>query len=241
MIARLSSRVAGLCALLAACTLLSGCSGEKRAENKTDEGKTPQMEKTAAEKTETAKTVAAKTDAAKSEAGKDAKEAGEAAEVSFGKSVLFTAKMPKAWASEEPENKMRTYQAKVPKQGEDKEDAQLQIFKMNGAGGAEETLKRWQTNQWGGQDSMEERREVKTKLGGEATVATFSGTYTAMDFSPDKKEAKENFMMLGAIVPTSEGTFYIKLVGPRATIEANRDAFETMIKSFDKKQETAKP
>jgi hypothetical protein len=112
---------------------------------------------------------------------------------------------------------------------------------MSAAGGVEETLKRWQTNQWGGQDSMEERREVKTKLGGEATVATFSGTYTAMDFSPDKKEAKENFMMLGAIVPTSEGTFYIKLVGPRATIEANRDAFETMIKSFDKKQETVKP
>lgn len=238
MTARRCSQMAGLCATASLLAFVAGCSGGNKPEAKTEEAKSPAPAKTESAKSESAKSESSKTEAGKSE---DPKASGEAVDVSFGKSVLFTAKMPKAWASEEPENKMRTFQAKVPKEGEDKEDAQLQIFKMSGAGGAEETLKRWQTNQWGGQDSMEERREVKTKLGGEATVATFSGTYTAMDFSPDKKEPKENFMMLGAIIPTSEGTFYIKLVGPRATIEANRDAFETMIKSFDKKQEAAKP
>jgi len=161
--------------------------------------------------------------------------AGGSSEVTFGKKTLYKAVMPKGWKEEDPENKMRLFQAAVPKVGEDKEDAQLVIFKMSGAGGAEETLKRWQTNQWGGQDSMEERREVKTKAGAEATLAVFSGTYTAMDFAPDKKEPRENFMMLGGILPTVEGTFYIRLIGPRATVEAQREAFESMVKSLEKK------
>ncbi|MCW8128794.1 MAG: hypothetical protein KIS92_00285 [Planctomycetota bacterium] len=229
---RVTGTAAAACALL-----LAGCGGGYKAPGPAPE-RAPQpapTEKTVApegnpkteEKSPEAKSDA-KTDAPKADAG--------SVDVEFGKKVLFTARMPKAWQSEEPENKMRTYQARVPKQGEDKEDAQLQIFKMSGAGTAEETLKRWQNSQWGGADAMEERRELKTKLGAEATVAVFSGTYTAMDFSPDKKEPREHFMMLGAIVPTDEGTFYIKLVGPRETIDAQRDAFEEMITSFDLKK-----
>lgn len=226
-----------LSAIAAACCLafLASCSGEQKSAPKIELPAPPAVTQKSAAPEGNAKSEE-KSPETKSEAKTDANVDEEAADVEFGKKVLFVARMPKAWKSEEPENKMRTFQARVPKHGEDKDDGQLQIFKMSGAGTAEETLKRWQTNQWGGADSMEERRELPTKLGVEATVAVFSGTYTAMDFSPDKKEPRENFMMLGAIIPTDEGTFYIKLVGPRETVDAQRDAFEAMIKSFDKKK-----
>lgn len=225
--------------LLGICACLAGCGGNKQAPQKSEaEVKTPEA-KSAETKSTPAPEGALKTADAKSPA-LEAK-AGESVNVVFGKSVLFTARMPKAWVAEEPENKMRTYQARIPKSGEAREDGQLQIFKMSAAGGVDETLKRWQTNQWGGADSMEERREVKTKLGAEATVAVFSGTYTAMDFSAEKKAPQENYMMLGAILPTSEGTFYIKLVGPRDTVDPQREAFEAMLASFDFKDKPREP
>src|SRR5689334_19139529 len=49
---------------------------------------------------------------------------------------------PAAWKSEEPTNKMRYMQFVLPRVGEDKNDAELVIFKGLG-GSAEQNIERW--------------------------------------------------------------------------------------------------
>lgn len=154
---------------------------------------------------------------------------GEGTAVTFGKEASHALRLPAGWKQEAPANPMRLFQASVPKHQDDTEGAELTVSKA--MGGVEANLKRW-AGQFGGDEALKGKRTVKTGAGSEATVADFEGTYTAMAMGPQKAEPKSDYKMLGAIVGAEDGTYFLKLTGPRHTVDLHKAAFDRLVESF---------
>ncbi|MEI6236540.1 MAG: hypothetical protein WCT04_26075 [Planctomycetota bacterium] len=151
--------------------------------------------------------------------------------VEFGKGTKHTVVMPETWKSTIPESGMRQMEVTVPKAGDDKEDGEISVFMFPSGGGLAGNLPRW-TGSFGGQDSLKSQYKVKTAGGVEADIAVLEGPYKGMSKDGPMTTAKENFKMLGAVIITDKGEFYFKLIGPKATVEASKAAFDKAIESF---------
>jgi hypothetical protein len=62
----------------------------------------------------------------------------------------------------------------------------------------------------------------------DVTIVELHGTFSDGFRSGDPQPGSQ---LLGAILPTGPAHFFIKLTGPRATVTAARDAFETLVQS----------
>jgi hypothetical protein len=141
----------------------------------------------------------------------------------------YSAKLPMGWKQEEPTNKMRLTQFKLP--GPDGE-AELVVFYFAGnAGTVKENLER--------QVKKFESPKVsvsKTKFGPiEATYQDITGTYLSKfpPFAPDAKiTRKANYRQLYVIFETDKGQYYMTLLGPATTVEKHKDTFEKWLASF---------
>ena len=151
--------------------------------------------------------------------------------VEFGRGAKNTMSLPETWKTTLPETGMRSLEAAVPKQGEDKDDADLSVIMLPKGGGVAGNLPRWK-GQFGGEASLKAERKLKTASGVEAYVAELEGPYKGMTKDGPMTTAKEGYKMLGVIITTDGGEFYIKLIGPKATIDASKAAFDKAIESF---------
>jgi len=138
--------------------------------------------------------------------------------------------VPSIWKQQEPSNRMRMAEFKVPKAANDSDDAEMAIFKMGGGGGFEGNLARW-TGSFGGANSLKLKRTLKTAAGVEATIAELEGEYSAMTME-GTAAPKKGYAMMGAVIIVEKGEFYVKFTGPIATIDANKANFNKMIESF---------
>jgi hypothetical protein len=67
------------------------------------------------------------------------------------------------------------------------------------------------------------------------TVISVKGTYlkpSAPMRMDGPKQPMADHALLAAIVETARGPWFFKAVGPRATIEAQRPAFDAFVKTF---------
>ena len=137
------------------------------------------------------------------------------------------------WKSVKPKSRMLEFEVQVPKVEGDKADGRMTIM---GAGGSiEANIQRWE-----GQFSQPDgsATEAKTKEmtvdDMKVTMVDVTGSFTQTmggPFSGGKKVTSPDQRMLAAIVQTPKsGNYFIKLVGPAATIKANEGEFEKMIK-----------
>ena len=144
---------------------------------------------------------------------------------------------PGDWKEEAPANRMRYVQFRLPKKGDDKEDAELILFKGLG-GGSKANIDRWK-----GQfippegKKIDEVAEVKEiKIGDRpAAYLNIHGTYefSAQPFNPQsKKERKPNYRMLAIYFDGPENPYQIKLTGPAKTVEAYKTGFDEWVKNF---------
>lgn len=167
------------------------------------------------------------------EPAKEEKPAAPATETQpfeFGKDVKHSVSVPKTWKAQ-PEKPMRLATLAVPKAEGDAEDGELGFFVLPVGGGVDANVDRW-AKQFGGKDSIKGQKKVKTAEGTEATVVEIEGAYTAMAFGPQKAEPKKDYKLLGAIIVLKEGEYFLKLTGPKKTIEAAKAAFEAAVASF---------
>lgn len=140
----------------------------------------------------------------------------------------LTAPAPESWVREQPRGSMRTAQMRVP--GADGAgDARLVVF-TNIFGTVEQNVQRWVlqfTGDAGGAviPLVEERAVGDLHL----TIVTLSGIYDGGTMNPD--DSGPGRMMIQAIVesPGAEAKDFIRLLGPAATVEANREAFTALI------------
>jgi hypothetical protein len=146
----------------------------------------------------------------------------------FGTDPAYSLRLPPEWVKEEPSNNMRLLQVRVPKAAEDTENAELTVIKATG--GADANIERWK-GQFGGEKSLISKVIEKTYADVPATIVEFEGTYSAMNVD-GKSEPKSGYKMLAAVIITDKGEYYVKMPGPRATVDANKAAFIQAVKTF---------
>jgi hypothetical protein len=146
---------------------------------------------------------------------------------------------PAAWKEEEPANRMRHMQFRLPKvkDDNDKADAELVIFKGFG-GSAKDNIKRWKDQfrppEGKKIDDVAKVMELKV-AGAELTYLDVHGTYLfkARPVDPDSKaEPRPDYRMLAVHFEGPKNVYHIKLVGPAKTIEHYKAGFDQWLKAF---------
>ncbi|MFA6239528.1 MAG: hypothetical protein WC655_01290 [Candidatus Hydrogenedentales bacterium] len=105
-----------------------------------------------------------------------------------------------------------------------------------GAGGAEANVNRWR-KQMSLADYTAEEFAVLTKksvLGTEALFVAFDGTYVGMGGS----ESKDGYSLLGVIFDDSGKSVFVKMVGPKAVVDAERERFDSFCQSLKRAETT---
>lgn len=155
-------------------------------------------------------------------------------EKSFGP---IRATVPAEWREQAPASSMRKAQYVLPRAEGDSEDGELAVFYFGlGQGGSvEANIDRWigQISQPDGSSSKDRAKTSKREVTGlPVTLVDVSGTYSAGMMSPGPPKA--GYRMLAAVVETSEGPWFFKLVGPEKTIAKWAPSFDYFINSFRK-------
>ncbi len=149
-----------------------------------------------------------------------------AAEESF-KVSEFTFATPKGWKKEQPRSSMRKAQLSAP--GKDgKKDAEVTFFYFgpSSGGGVQANVSRWF-----GQftDRKNEKAEEKTVGGVKITYVSTEGTFMSGPPFGGPKTPVSNSGLLGAIVEGKQGSVFVKMTGPLATVKAADAGFRGMI------------
>jgi hypothetical protein len=147
----------------------------------------------------------------------------------------FSVKAPADWTAKPVTSNMRAADFILPgKAG----DAELIVyyFGAGGAGSVEDNLDRWlkQFQQPDGKESRDVAKIEKVKLAGQdATIVSVTGRYVAPAMPGGSEQVdKADQALLAAIVPSPAGPYYFKLVGPKATLDAQAAAFRAMLDSL---------
>jgi hypothetical protein len=135
---------------------------------------------------------------------------------------------PTAWTSVPPTSTMRAGTLQIAVEGAEK--PMEAVFYYFGAGQGGDT--KANVDRWLGQFASppESKTEDIDVNGTKVTLVTAHGTYNdgAM-FGP--KTPKENYTLLGAIVPGTDAPVFIKLTGPKDAVAKVTAEFTALIKS----------
>jgi hypothetical protein len=118
------------------------------------------------------------------------------------------------------------------------EPATVTIFHFGpgGAGTVEANIDRWisQFEQPGGGDSKQVAQVSSGTVNGLALhTVEVSGTFIApMAPGSDKRRSDPGFRLIGNVVETGAGPYYIRFVGPDATVEHDRPRFDRFMASL---------
>lgn len=123
----------------------------------------------------------------------------------------------------------------LPKQDDDLQDGRLTIM---GAGGSiEANITRWE-GQFSKQVGGTKKKDQKI-AGQKVILVDIEGTYVDAPGGPFAGGAsieRENYRMLAAIIQTADrGNYFVKLYGPKNTIDKNEKLFESMVESLEVK------
>jgi len=144
---------------------------------------------------------------------------------------------PEGWIEEKPSSGMRLAQYRLSKVEGDEEDAVCYVSHFPGTGGSvEANLNRWyeQFAQPDGRPSSAAAKVNKAKHHGfQQTTVDVSGTFsqTTTPMGPVSEE-KPNFRMLGGVIETPLGPWFVKLVGPELSVARWEKSFYEFMKSF---------
>jgi hypothetical protein len=149
----------------------------------------------------------------------------------------FSVAPPADWTTKPITSSMRAADFALP--GKPGADAELIVyyFGEKGAGSIEDNVNRWvdQFQQPDGKSSRDAARIEKTKFGGQnATYVSLAGRYVTqgMPGGGGGPVDKSDQALLAAIVDSPQGPYYFKLVGAKATVDANTRAFRGMLESL---------
>jgi hypothetical protein len=132
-------------------------------------------------------------------------------------------KRPSEWAWVPLQSSMRKAQLNVPGLGAAK-NAEITFFHFGPAGGGdlESNIQRWfrQFQSTPGAEKV----ESKTLGGRKTTLVTTEGTFSSG--MPGQPAAPmENYALIGAIVEDAGGNVFVKMTGPRETVQAAKPKF----------------
>jgi hypothetical protein len=150
-------------------------------------------------------------------------------------SLKFTA--PQGWQAKEVSSTVRVAEFALPGRDAAAESAELVIYYFGGGGGSvDANIQRWlgQMQQPDGRATADvAARDTKTINGLKVSLLDVSGTYVA-EVRPGatEKHNSPGFRMRTAVVETPRGPYYLKLVGPSATVEKWNASFNEFLASL---------
>jgi hypothetical protein len=129
---------------------------------------------------------------------------------------------------------MRKAQYRIPGEAG---DAECVVFYFGpGQGGdARANAERWagQFTQPDGRASTEVMKTESLDVNGLNVMwVEVKGTYKASPMMGGSAEPNPGYMLFGAIASGPDANWFFKLTGPEATVEANRSAFDAMVRSL---------
>ncbi|HYL05747.1 MAG TPA: hypothetical protein VE075_06890 [Thermoanaerobaculia bacterium] len=130
--------------------------------------------------------------------------------------------LPAAWVGEQPGSSMRLAQARIPGPSGAGEFA-IFYFGAGGGGTAEANIERWieQIDQ----PAAPPQRGSFSAHGLEVSWVDVAGTMKASTVGMGPVAAKPGSRLLGAVVEGPGGPWFVKAIGPDATVAAARGAF----------------
>lgn len=152
--------------------------------------------------------------------------------LSDGKATLVA---PASWEKKTPKSNIVEYEFAAPAAEGDEAGARITI--MGAGGGVKANVDRWigQFSQPDGSATSEKTFQDKSTVGdAEVTIVDISGTYKDQaggPFAPGPAVQRENYRMIAGILSVKDGgDHYIKMYGPKKTVEAQAEAFKKMMK-----------
>jgi hypothetical protein len=143
---------------------------------------------------------------------------------------------PANWSKKQPASRIVEAEYSVPPAKGDENAGRLTA--MGAGGSVESNIDRW-AKQFAppGGDAPKPKLDKTTVGGAEVVIVDLSGTYQDTlgggPFAGGKTVSRDNYRMLGAIIQTKEaGNYFLKLYGPKATIDENAKGFQDMVKSL---------
>jgi pyruvate/2-oxoglutarate dehydrogenase complex dihydrolipoamide acyltransferase (E2) component len=139
----------------------------------------------------------------------------------------LTMPKPVTWVWTAPSMQFRALQYAVPALGVNSPAAELvfSVFPAGDGGPVDANLDRWSNQFRSGAAAAESKRSQATVNGMQVSRVESVGDYMGMGAAAPRP----GYMQLGAIVQAPGLTVFMKVVGPQATVESNRAAFEAMI------------
>jgi hypothetical protein len=150
----------------------------------------------------------------------------------------LTWKSPAGWTEETPSSSMRRAQYRLPGPGG---PGELVVFYFGpGQGGdAQANAARWaaQFHRPGGGAAGTGAKTREVKVGDiRVTLVEVTGTYVGGMGSGPSGPERPNYMLLGAIAQGADANWFFRATGPRATLEAQRAAFDDLIHSIRRRR-----
>lgn len=150
--------------------------------------------------------------------------------------LVFVA--PAGWVKEEPSVAMRREQYRLPKQGADAVDATVTVSVMapDDGGKVEANLQRWagMFAQPDGSKSRDALKQSTRKLGSANVIEIdLSGTYVVDEtiMGGANKYNEPGWRMLISWIQSPTGNYYVKVVGPAATVGHWEPSFRQFVSS----------
>jgi hypothetical protein len=147
-----------------------------------------------------------------------------------GKGPVLAWTMPQGWKAK-PLGAMRLASYEVP--GSAGPADCLVIALAGDGGGLRQNVNFWRWQMSLAESGEEEMAASLQKIevaGVESTLVDFAGRFAG--HTSEAASASEEDRLLGVVVPLGDRTFFIKMVGPRATVDEQSENFLSFCRSF---------
>lgn len=147
-------------------------------------------------------------------------------------------RVPASWKQKETDGRMRILHFILPKEKGDEHDGEFVVFFFGkgGGGGVDANITRWKSMMTApaGKSIDDLSKVEKIKVGdAPVTVLDVSGIYThkTRPFDPnDKGEKRDDYRLIGIIIESENGPFFIRITGPAKTIAAHKKGIDDWLK-----------
>ncbi len=138
--------------------------------------------------------------------------------------------LPAAWNPVEPRSRMRMLEAEIPGSGGSGEIS-MYYFGPGGGGGAAANVERWKSQvvlEAGAPEPITQSRESN---GVRRIWIELQGTVKASTIGSFPSTDQPDFALYGAVIEAPGGPWFLRAVGPAATMREQRQAFLAMLDS----------
>jgi len=143
---------------------------------------------------------------------------------------------PSEWESVPPKSNMVQSEFKAPR--DQKEDT-ARVTVMSASGGIDANIDRW-IGQFDGVKKEDAKIEKMDVAGATVHMVDITGTFKDSmgggPFAPGPMKKREDYRMIAAIIETkNDGLLFIKMTGPKTTVESLAAGFKKSLTNIEKK------